>query len=581
MPASSGDSPTPFGPATDRPPRPSATLVLVRDAADGPEVLLVRRAEKGGDQNSNRWVFPGGLIDASDGQLHAFCRGLDDATASRELGLMSGGLNYLIAAVRETLEETGLLLAVDHAGLALGPSACAVVAAWRAANVSPAHGEAGAALASLCHREGWLLTVGSLMQISHWITPLGLPKRFDTRFMLARAPDGQTVHVDGTEIVEHRWARAAALLQPASEIKVIGPARAILKELAPFADVVAMQAWAAALGVIAPIQPRLARDEHGQVGPIQPSHPAYAEIGRIDPQGRALGYSTIRPDTSVELAPGVLRVTANNGHFMTGPGTNSYLLRCGSEDAGEWALIDPGPADENHVQALLDCFRPGKLVAILATHTHTDHSPASARLKALTGATVYGRLADHPAGQDASFAPDVQLKGGECLQLGSDLSLRVIHTPGHASNHLCFVHQGHRLLFTGDHVMQGSTVVINPPDGNMTAYLDALEALLAQATSQAADFDWIAPGHGFLIQEPARVLKSLLRHRQRRESKVIMALTELARETPVSLDALLARVYDDVPAERHPIARRSLLAHLDRLHGQSRASRRDDLWSLA
>ena len=581
MTSSAVASPTPFGPATDRPPRPSATLVLVRDTVSGPEVLLVRRAEKGGDQNSSRWVFPGGLIDASDDQLHAFCSGLTDAAASQRLGMAAGGLSYLVTAIRETFEETGFLLAVDRMGLPLGPEANTAMADWRAEHSQAPHGEAGSALADFCRKQGWQLSVDQLAQISHWITPLGMPKRFDTRFLLARAPADQTVKVDGVEIVEHRWVRPADLLQRAADISVVGPARFTMKDLSVHADVAAMQAWAAGLGKIEPIQPRLARDAQGQVGPVQASHPAYAEIGYVDPHGRAHACSAIRPDVAAELAPGVLRVTADNGHYMTGPGTNAYLLRCGhegSEGGDSWVLIDPGPNDEQHVQALLTTLSalPGKLVAILATHTHMDHSPATLRVKALTGATVYGRLADHPAGQDASFAPDVPLVGGECIEFGPALNLRVIHTPGHASNHLCFVHQQQRLLFTGDHVMQGSTVVINPPDGDMTAYLDSLEDLLKQATG----FDWIAPGHGFLIPEPARVLKTLIRHRQRREAKVLLALTELASAAPAHIDVLLARVYDDVPVERHPIARRSLLAHLFRLQYQARARRQDELWSL-
>ncbi len=562
-------------------PRPSATLVLARDTAAGPEVLLVRRAERG-DQNSNRWVFPGGLIDASDGQLHALCDGLDDGAASRQLGIPQGGLDYFAAAIRETFEETGLLLAKDANGQPLVADTVALLGSWRAENSQPPRGEAGSLLAQLCRRAAWRLAAGDLRQISHWITPIGLPKRFDTRFLLARAPQGQAVSVDGIEIVEHRWVRPAHVLHGSTDIQTVGPARVTLKALEPHVSVASMLAWAASLGPLQAIQPRIARDAQGQLGPIQQDHPAYAEAGRIDPLGSGKAWSIIRPDKAIELAPGVLRITADNGHFMTGPGTNSYLLRCGfegGEGGDQWVLIDPGPDDEAHVQALMASVR-GRLVAVLATHTHTDHSPAARRVKALTDAAVHGRLADHPDGQDASFAPDVPLVGGEVLRFGPALTLRVIHTPGHASNHLCFVHQQQRLLFTGDHVMQGSTVVINPPDGDMSAYLDALEDLAVQAASPEADFDWIAPGHGFLIPEPLRVFKTLIRHRLLRESKVMSALIELATPAPITTDALLARVYDDVSAERHPVARRSLLAHLQRLESQARVTRSDELWSL-
>ena len=586
-------------PATDRPPRPSATLVLLRNASDGPEVLMVRRAERG-DQNSNTWVFPGGLLDASDRGLHTLCAGHDDASASTALGMPAGGLDYLVAALRETLEEAGLLLGVDGSGALLGAEAQALLADWRQQARALGQAEAAAQLAALMLGKGWRLAVDRLRPIGHWITPLGLPKRFDTRFLIAQAPTGQEVSVDGVEIVEHRWLRPADLPRHIKEagFKVGGPARAVMSELAAHQSVEAALAWAARLGRIEAIQPRLARDASGELGPVHPRHPAYTEIGRVDPLGRGIAYASIRPEQPVELAPGVLRVTADNGHYMTGPGTNSYLLRCG-EPGGpggeDWVLIDPGPFEHGiaeggavgqaHLQALLDAL-PGRLVAILATHTHIDHSPAAAALAARTGAKVYGRRPDGDgdalARQDPSFQPDVVLQGGELLDFGPSLSLRVIHTPGHASNHLCFVHRQQRLLFSGDHVMQGSTVVISPPDGSMSAYLRSLELLLEQASATDADFDTIAPGHGFLIPEPARLLTALIRHRLQREAKVRNALSELAVAEAATLDRLVLRVYDDVPSERHPAARRSLLAHLLRLDELGHARRDgDEAWSLA
>ena len=590
---------TPSSTADERPPRPSATLVLVRDAEQGPQVLMVRRAERG-DQNSNTWVFPGGLVDPSDRELHGLCAGHDDASASAVLGMAAGGLDYLVAALRETLEEAGLLLGCDDGGALLGAEAQAVLADWRRQARALGPAPAAAQLASLLRGQGWRFAADRLQPIGHWITPVGMPKRFDTRFLIAHAPAGQEVCVDGVEIVEHCWLRPADLPRQmnAADFKVGGPARAVMAELAAHGSVESVLAWAARLGRIDPVQPRLARDASGELGPVHPRHPAYAEIGRVDPLGRGLAYSVIRPEQPVQIAPGVLRVTADNGHYMTGPGTNSYLLRCGPSGepgGGDWVLIDPGPFDHDaadggamaqaHLQALIQAL-PGRLVAILATHTHIDHSPAAAALAARTGARLYGRRPDGDgdalARQDPSFRPDVVLQGGELLEFGLELSLRVIHTPGHASNHLCFVHRQQRLLFSGDHVMQGSTVVISPPDGCMSAYLRSLEMLLSQATASDADFDTIAPGHGFLIPEPARLLNALVRHRLQREAKVRNALGELASAQAVTLDALVLRVYDDVPSERHPAARRSLLAHLLRL-GELGLARRhgDDGWSAA
>ena len=335
-------------------------------------------------------------------------------------------------------------------------------------------------------------------------------------------------------------------------------------------------AWARGLGRIEPVRPRMARDTAGRMVSVLPTHPAYAEVGRIDLHGQGLACNAIQPGMPIALVPErLVRLTANNGSMMTGPGTNTYLLRATADD---WVLIDPGPDDAAHVQATLAWLaqRSARLAAILVTHTHIDHSPAARALCAATGATLYGRVADHPEWQDASFVPDVALADGERLDFGGGLVLRVIHTPGHASNHLCYLHEAERMLFTGDHVMQGSTVVINPPDGDMAAYLASL-ALLAQLAEAAAGiFDVIAPGHGFLIEQPELLLRGLIAHRQGREAKVARVLSALG---PATLDELVVQVYDDAPVERHGIARRSLLAHLLHLQAQGKAQHSGARWS--
>jgi glyoxylase-like metal-dependent hydrolase (beta-lactamase superfamily II) len=162
----------------------------------------------------------------------------------------------------------------------------------------------------------------------------------------------------------------------------------------------------------------------------------------------------------------------------------------------------------------------------------------------------------HAEWQDADFAPDVALRGGEVFELPGDTTLRVIHTPGHAGNHLCYLLEQERMLFTGDHVMQGATVVINPPDGDMGAYLCSLNEL------KTLPLDWLAPGHGFLMDQPAQAMQRIIDHRLKREAKVLAAVPD---DGAASLDALLAVVYADVPAHLHAMARRSLLAHLLKL----------------
>jgi glyoxylase-like metal-dependent hydrolase (beta-lactamase superfamily II) len=174
-------------------------------------------------------------------------------------------------------------------------------------------------------------------------------------------------------------------------------------------------------------------------------------------------------------------------------------------------------------------------------------------------------------GQDAGFQPLRELLHGERLALGPSTTLQVVHTPGHASNHLCYLLVEERTLFTGDHVMQGSTVVINPPDGDMAAYLKALHALLD------LDLDWLAPGHGFLVAQPHQVIRALICHRLGREEKVVQALRSLQ---PAPVEALVPLAYADTPAHLHRLATRSLLAHLGKLAQEERAACADGLWSL-
>ena len=537
--------------------RTAASVLFLRDGGPGLEVLMLRRAERDGDLRSGAAVFPGGVLDARDREAHATSVGADDATVSARLGLAHGGLDYLVAAVRESFEEVGLLLATS-------PFDAALLHPWRDRLQA---GTAG--IAALCRAHGLTLDLSGLVYWSHWLTPPGVPKRFDTRFFAVRMPVGQEAVADYGEAVELMWLTPAAALEPARGLKLLPVTQRTLQQLARHGDVASALAEGRTRASVPLMMPRRAFAAKG-IRIVLPEDLAYAEIGRLDPTGRADVFADIVAGRPVRLSPRVVRVTAPNPGPMTGPGTNSYLVGAGQS----WTCIDPGPAIAAHVQALQDVVATlangARVERILVTHTHGDHSPAARPLAAATGAPVFGRRAAHPEWQDTTFAPTRELEDGEQLELAPGVTLRVLHTPGHASNHLCYLLEEEKTLFTGDHVMQGRTVVINPPDGDMAAYLRALEELLAE------DLDWLAPGHGFLVAEPHAVLRALIAHRLKREAKVVAVLRALP--APATVKALVGSVYDDVPAALHGMAERSLTAHLIKLEGDGRAEVSAGLW---
>ena len=249
---------------------------------------------------------------------------------------------------------------------------------------------------------------------------------------------------------------------------------------------------------------------------------------------------------------------------MTGPGTNTYLF--GLRDV---AVLDPGPDDARHLEAILAAA--GSAIRwIIVTHTHLDHAPLAGRLAARTGAQVIGLTAPDDGRQDTTFAPQHLPRDGERLSVG-ECQLLAIHTPGHASNCMCYLLERERLLFTGDHVLEGVSPVILPPDGDMAAYMHSLEKL------RSHDFERIAPGHGGVMERGKEILASLYDHRSAREEKVLRTLRRFGAAT---LDELTPAVYDDVAVERHRWARLTLEAHLIKLARESRAGELDGIWRL-
>ena len=538
--------------------RPAATLVLTRDTSEGIEVLLLQRTWDAVFL-PGFYVFPGGAVDDNDygGRDHA--PNANDAAISQTMSLNEGGVDYMLAAVRECFEEAGILLALTEDGRPISAD-------------HPAFDERDdvfqgkTSFAELCQRHQLTLPLDRLAYLSHWTTPPGPPRRFDTRFFVAPAPDGQLATHDGTETIDHLWiSPAQALEEHRTSRRLLGlPTLQTLRVLADFDSTDAVMRYAHANPpdpVSSKPWPALKR---GKLVELEPGSPGYDEARKLDPEAEGTTKAEITPGEAVEIAAGVKRITAPNPGMMTGPGTNTYVF--GWE---RFTVLDPGPNDAGHIDRLLE-MTGGVIDQVVVTHTHMDHSPAVAALKAKTGCRVYGLPAPDGPGQDSSFTPDDQPDQGDLIVTEAGI-LKALHTPGHASNHLCFLLQDQAMLFSGDHIMQGSTVVINPPDGDMKAYIESLYALLAEKVR------FIAPAHGFLMGHPGAVIDYLITHRLAREQKVERSLKALGK---TNLKTLTAKAYDDVPAALHGIASRSALAHLQKLEAEHRVLYRDDQWQL-
>jgi glyoxylase-like metal-dependent hydrolase (beta-lactamase superfamily II)/8-oxo-dGTP pyrophosphatase MutT (NUDIX family) len=540
---------------------PAASLVLLRTGPPGLEVLMLKRSPKA-SAFAGRYVFPGGVLDASDSDAQTMrrLRGLTPQQAATRLQLAPDefAAAHFMAAVRECFEEAGIVLAVDEQRRAPSEECLLRLQACRT--------QAGHFFEAL-EREGLIVAADLMPYCAHWITPPVQPRRFNTRFFLAEMPGRQECRVDGIEMVDALWASPMEVLERERrgglELGSI-PTRRILEELTQFAVPAAALAYAAARTKVTENRPRVAQGGEGQ-RIFQRDHVAYAEIEWVDPEESGQSSYELEADVPKRLDEYCIRVLAPNAGMMTGPGTNSYLIGEGSV-----AVIDPGPDDPAHIRALLEAAH-GDIRWILLTHTHRDHAPAAAKLRELTGAKILGGGPVRGGQGHIEVQFDRVLKNGECLALGA-LTMRAIATPGHASNHICYLLEETGMLFSGDHLVQGFTVVIAPPDGNMRAYLDSLERL------RAAGSKIIAPGHGFLIAEPQQEIDRVIRHRLKREHKVRQALQ--AQGASATVASLVPRVYDDVPAELHPLAARSLEAHLEKLLEDGEVTHAEGRWSV-
>jgi glyoxylase-like metal-dependent hydrolase (beta-lactamase superfamily II) len=272
----------------------------------------------------------------------------------------------------------------------------------------------------------------------------------------------------------------------------------------------------------------------------------------------------------VDAGPLVRRVLAPNPSPFTFTGTQTHIV-----GRGEVAVIDPGPHSTQHIEALLDAVRGEQVVAIVCTHNHRDHSPATRPLKEATGAPIIGcaplNVDDGGPRGDESFdwdyAPDRVLGDGETLS-GKGWGLQAVATPGHTSNHLCFALPEAGALFSGDHVMGWSTSIVSPPDGDMGAYMASLDKLLSR------DERVYYPAHGPAVEDPRKLVRGLILHRRQREAQI---LREVERGEG-SIPRIVASLYAEIDPGLHPAAERSVLAHLIDLEARGQVKCDGDEW---
>lgn len=268
---------------------------------------------------------------------------------------------------------------------------------------------------------------------------------------------------------------------------------------------------------------------------------------------------------AVPLAKGVWRVTCNNPSPFTFHGTNSYIVGQGREVA----VIDPGPQDDAHFEALMRALK-GRIVShILISHTHRDHSPLAQRLKAETGALTVaegphrasrplhdGETNPFAESSDTGFTPDIALADGASVE-GEGWRLTGIHTPGHAANHCAFALEGTGILFSADHVMAWATTIVAPPDGSMAEFMASIDRLIAREGKDRIYF----PGHGGPVSDPPAFLRGLRTHRRMRER----AILERVKAGDQQIDAMVKAIYARTDPRLHPAAALSVLAHLEDL----------------
>ena len=276
----------------------------------------------------------------------------------------------------------------------------------------------------------------------------------------------------------------------------------------------------------------------------------------------------LTPEAPGALSPLIRRVVANNPGLMTGPGTNTYLV-----GIDEVAVIDPGPELAKHIDTIVGAAMRERVRWVLLTHTHPDHWPAAAKIKAATGASIAG-YSPFPKVDEVTLALDIVLGDGDTVD-GTEFRLEALHTPGHAPNHLCFLLDEERVLFTGDHVLNGTTTVVNPArGGDMKQYLASLDRL-----RKLKRLARICPGHGDVMEDPDAVLAEYVAHRKLRERQILKVL----KTQPRTIPKIVQTLYTDTPDGLIEMAQAQVHAHLLKLkaEGKVQGAGAKATWKLA
>ncbi len=576
----------------------AATVLLLRDGPQGLEVLMTRRSMKASFA-PGAYVFPGGGIEPDD-EKYAINEPLPPIKPTqsahkfiaRRTTQTQQHTSWALAAIRESFEELGIVLAKQASG------------DWVTqiqVNALDRHGNFYAQMAA----QDFQLAANEVYLLAHWLTDRDMPKRFEVPFLVARMPPGQTPVADDKEQFAPEWVRPQDALarHEAKQFSMIFPTIRTLQKLIEYANVDAVLQACSSEKPLWTSCPRAGLMQ-GKEARFMEHEAAYGELAMVTPYGQIFHELTWQHDKPVQLLQHVWRLTAPNPGMMTGPGTNTYIV--GTPEKG-YLVIDPGPDIASHIERILRATS-GDIVAIVCTHSHADHSPAAKPLQArvveasnTVPMALTAEFAQHicpilglpsaPTARDSAwFDPDTLLQNNEQLSVyfrrpydekPFDISLQVIHTPGHAANHLCLILPEDGLLFTGDHILNGSTTVIDPPDGNMSDYLDSLDILAALCKQHNLRF--ILPAHGYVLSHcdaaqiaseqhgdaksdtrggAARAIAALKAHRLKREAKVIAAMKI---KPNASIEELVPIAYNDVDAKLWPIAARSLSAHVQRI----------------